>query len=128
MFTIDQIKEAHARVRTAADFPQYVKELKKLGVTSYTTYVGNGHTDYNGINYSLQLRQRNEVLDVSDKSDVEKFRFFLKEHQDGRIDYSAFCKQSAKAGVERWTVDMEAMTCTYYNKSGVEMLVEKIPA
>lgn len=127
MFTISQIREAHSRVRSGADFPKYVKELARLGVTSYTTHVPDGHTDYNGVNYSLDSGKKTEVLDVSEKSDVDEFKFHLKEHQDERIDYPAFCKQSAKAGVAKWTVDIRAMTCTYYNKAGIEMLVEEIP-
>jgi uncharacterized protein YbcV (DUF1398 family) len=31
------------------------------------------------------------------------------------------------AGVEKWTVDTTAMTCTYYDKSGKMMLEEEIP-
>ena len=44
MFTIDQIKEAHSKVKSGADFPQYVQDLIKLGVIHYTTYVRDGHT------------------------------------------------------------------------------------
>jgi hypothetical protein len=28
---------------------------------------------------------------------------------------------------EKWTVCLESMTCTYYDKSGNKVLVEKIP-
>ena len=30
MFTLDQIKEAHAKVKSGADFPGYVQELDKV--------------------------------------------------------------------------------------------------
>jgi uncharacterized protein YbcV (DUF1398 family) len=33
----------------------------------------------------------------------------------------------AAAGVEKWTVHMTEMTCTYYDKAGNKMLVEEIP-
>ena len=33
MFTIEQIKNAHAKVKSGADFPTYVQNLIKLGVT-----------------------------------------------------------------------------------------------
>lgn len=48
MFTLEQIKEAHAKVRSGADFPTYVQDLIGLGVTCYQTYVSDGHTDYFG--------------------------------------------------------------------------------
>lgn len=37
-----------------------------------------------------------------------------------------FCQDSANAGVEKWTVDTTAMTCTYYGKARKMMLEEKI--
>ena len=32
MFTLEQIKLAHSKVKSGADFPAYIKELKALGV------------------------------------------------------------------------------------------------
>ncbi len=32
MFTIEQIKEAHAKVKSGADFPNYIHDLIILGV------------------------------------------------------------------------------------------------
>ena len=34
--------------------------------------------------------------------------------------YITFIELTANVGVDRWTVNKGAMTCTYYNKSGVE--------
>lgn len=127
MFTIGQIKEAHSKVKSGADFPNYVQDLIQLGVASYETYVGDGHTDYfsnNGFKISSGIR--NEMLFVAGKSDVAQFEKDLKTHQEGKTDYLTFCKQSANSGVEKWVVDMKKMTCTYYDKAGNEMLTEKI--
>ena len=33
MFTLDQIREAHSRVKSGADFPKYARELTEMGVT-----------------------------------------------------------------------------------------------
>ena len=45
MFTIEQIQSAHSKVKSGADFPKYIQEIKALGVTSYETYVEDGRTD-----------------------------------------------------------------------------------
>ena len=50
MFTLDQIKSAHSKVKSGADFPAYIKEIKQLGVTYYETFVSDGHTVYFGLN------------------------------------------------------------------------------
>ena len=48
MFTIAQIKEAHSRVKSGADFPAYIQELITLGVQGYETFVNDGHVEYLG--------------------------------------------------------------------------------
>lgn len=51
----------------------------------------------------------------------------LKLHQQGKTDYFTFCKDCAEAGIEKWKVDLNQMTCTYYDQSDHEILVEEIP-
>jgi hypothetical protein len=35
MFTVEQIKASHSKVKSGADFPSYIEEIKVLGVTHY---------------------------------------------------------------------------------------------
>lgn len=127
-FTIDQIKAAHSKVKSGADFPQYIHDLKQLGVVSYETYVIDGHTDYAGNNnYQTSSPAKYDTLTIADKSDAETFKSDLKAHQQGKSDYLTFCKQSAQSGIEKWAVLLEKMTCTYYDKAGNIILIETIP-
>lgn len=129
MFTINQIKEAHAKVKSGADFPKYVQDIIALGVKSYSTYVTDGHTEYKGADdFSANNDPKYGDLAIADKSDNEKFKHYLKAHQQGKSDYLTFCNQSAETGVEKWIVDTNEMTCIYYDKSGNAMLVETIPS
>ena len=50
MFTIEQIKEAHAKVQSGADFPNYIQDLIILGVKGYDTCCHNGNVEYYGVN------------------------------------------------------------------------------
>lgn len=50
MFTLEQTKTAHSKVKSGADFPAYINDIKQLGVTGYETFVSDGHTDYYGTN------------------------------------------------------------------------------
>ena len=128
MFTLDQIKAAHSKVMSGADFPNYIQTLIKLGVTFYETYVSDGHTDYLGTNdYKTSSAPKYPQLIIAEQSDVEQFRLDLKAHQQGKADYATFCNDCAKSGVEKWTVRMDQMTCTYHDKAGNEMLQELIP-
>lgn len=48
MFTVAEIKAAHSKVKSGADFPAYIQDIKRLGVTYYETFVTDGHTDFYG--------------------------------------------------------------------------------
>jgi uncharacterized protein YbcV (DUF1398 family) len=128
MFTLTQIKTAHSAVKSGADFPSYIQEIKKLGVISYTTFVSDIHTDYYGENdYKISTPPNENVLSISDKSNPEQFKADLKAHQHGKTDFPTFRNDCAKSGVEKWITDMQKMTCTYYDLAGNIILEENIP-
>lgn len=128
MFQLSEIKEAHSKVKSGADFPKYIQDLIELGVVRYDTFVADGHTLFAGENnYQVQSEPKYAALTVANVGNAEKFKNYLKAHQQGQTDYPTFCVHSAETGVEKWTVDMNQMTCTYYDKSGNQMLEEKIP-
>lgn len=128
MFTLEQIRTAHANVKSGADFPAYIQDLVRLGVTGYETYVTDGHTVFYGPDgFRIQSPAKYAPLDIAGQSDQPRFEQQLKAHQQGATDYPAFCRDSAQLGIEKWVVSMAAMTCTYYSKTGEEVLTEAIP-
>lgn len=128
MFTLDQIHEAHRRVKSGADFPQYVRELKALGVLHYDNYVADGQTEYFGSdNFSLRDKPKYPPIAVNTKSSAEKLRQAISIHQQGHTDYPTFCLQAAEAGVEKWTTHMAHMQVIYLDKNGNTLTVEPIP-
>lgn len=128
MFTLEQIKAAHAKVKSGADFPNYVQDLIQLGVIYYETYVIDGHTEYYGIaGYKVTSGPVYDNLIIVAESDRISFQNDLKAHQRGLTNYMAFCNDCARSGIAKWTMDMKQKTCIYYDLSGNEMLMEKIP-
>lgn len=128
MFSVEQIKAAHSKVKSGADFPAYIQDIKSLGVTYYETFVKDGHTVFSGANgYTTTSPAKYDTLTIADNSNKEQFKADLKAHQQGETDYPTFIKLSASLGVEKWAVSMEQMTCTYYDKAGNQILVEEIP-
>lgn len=128
MFSIDDIQNAHSKVKSGADFPAYIQDLKKLGVIRYETFVSDGHTVFLGESeFRASTPDKYDEMEISDDSDAEQFKSDLKSHQQGNTDYKTFCNDCAKSGIEKWIVDLERMTCTYYDKEENEILVEKIP-
>lgn len=128
MFTIDQIKEAHSKVKSGADFPNYIQDLVILGVKGYDTYVNDGHVQYYGVNnYKVSSDEKYNPIAVAPSANKERFIEILVMHQDGQTDYLTFCNQAGQCGIALWRVDIIEMTCTYFDQSGAEILIEKIP-
>lgn len=129
MFTIEQIKAAHAKVKTGADFPKYISDIKSLGVFSYETFVTDGHTVFTGSDgHQQQWEAKYPAKLINDHADKETLVRSLKEHQQGATDYLTFCSIAASCGVEKWKVDITKMTCTYLDRKGGVILLEHIPS
>ncbi len=128
MFTIQEIQKAHGKVKSGADFPAYIREIKSMGVTHYEANITDGHIDYHGKDgYTVHIPAKYDAIPVVKESNKEGFVQELRAHQQGKTDFLTFINRCASYGVERWEICMEAMTCTYFDKTGKEMLVEQIP-
>ncbi|MGL5111849.1 MAG: DUF1398 domain-containing protein [Flavobacterium sp.] len=128
MFTIAQIKEAHAKVKTGADFPKYIQDLIDLGVMGYETFVADGHVEYFGSNdFRATATETYALLTLATTVNKERFIEFLVQHQEGQTDYLTFCAQAAQCGIACWTVNIIEKTCTYFDNNQESILIEKLP-
>lgn len=127
-FTLQQILDTHAKVKSGADFPQYVQELKDLGMARYTIDVSTGKTTYSDTDGAILATDlAYEPLGLSTALNKEQFAERLKLHQQGGTDYPTFCKDCADNGVAGWLLDFDKMTCTYFDAQGNDVLTEQIP-
>ena len=128
MFTVEQIELAHAKVKSGADFPKYIQEIKEIGVIAFETWVADSHTVYFGKDsFQTESKPKYKELNVSDVCSKDTFEGYLRFHQKGETDYFTFCKHCAETGIEKWIVNLNKMTCIYYDKAGNEILMEAIP-
>lgn len=128
MFTVAEIQKAHSKVKSGADFPSYIKEIKDLGVTHYEVYVTDGHINYHGVaDFTAKVPAKYDTLVIADTSKSEEFKAELVAHQQGKTDFLTFITMCARLGIEKWEICMTKMTCTYFDKAGNEILVEEIP-
>lgn len=129
MFTLQQMKAAHARVKSGTDFPAYVQEIKKLGLLHYDYLVKNGQTTYHGANgFRISSDPIYAEKAISVKASPIAVQQIIAAHQQGKTNFLTFCQQVADAGVEKWVVDTHAMLCTYFDVNGNSMVAEPIPA
>ncbi|MFZ4455283.1 MAG: DUF1398 domain-containing protein [Bacteroidales bacterium] len=127
-FTVAQIKAAHAKVKSGADFPQYIRDIRALGVEAFETRVKDSQTVYFGSNgFDSASEPMYDELTIADNTRSVEFVSRLKAHQRGETDYFTFCRDCAESGIEKWVVNLEALTCIYFDKAGNEILTEQIP-
>jgi uncharacterized protein YbcV (DUF1398 family) len=127
-FTMEQIYAAFGRVKSGADFPQFVQDLKTIGVTYYDTYVADGRTSYYGSGtFKLDSAAKYTALPIATIASSEQLRHAITIHQQGQTDYPTFCLQAAEAGVIKWRTHMQEMTVTYFDHQDTPLLVEPIP-
>jgi len=67
------------------------------------------------------------ILPIADETNIGEFKQDLEIHQNGETGYYRFCQDCANSGIEKWVVDLDNMTCIYYDKAGAEILIEEIP-
>lgn len=128
MFSIQQIEKEHEKVKSGADFPKYIQALKQMGVQSFQTLVKDSSTTYLGTNNNtLTSEPQYDSLFIADEVATDTFKTKLREHQQGKTDYFTFCSDCAVSGIEKWVMDLEKMTCVYYDKTGNDILTEQIP-
>jgi len=127
MCTLEQIHAAHSKVKSGADFPQYVQDLISLGVKSYEVFVEDGRTMYHSSSFEITEGPKTDKLRIADESSAENLRQIIKVHQAGETDYPTFCAQAAEAGVEKWILDLVQMKCIYFDKAGEVLVTENIP-
>lgn len=128
-FTLDQVQVAYAKVKSGADFPRYVQDLKDMGMAGYTIEVSTGKTTYSDTEGAMMATDvAYETLPLNEILNKEQFAQRLKLHQQGGTDYPTFCKDCTDNGVAGWLLDFEQMTCTYFDAQGNDVLKEQIPS
>lgn len=128
MFTLQQIKAVHATVKSGADFPRYVQEIKTLGLVTYEFMVGDGRTIYFGAdNYRVEAPPIYPVKQINTTASAQRLENNIHIHQKGQTDFLTFCAQAAEAGVRNWEINTQTMLCTYYDLKGQAIVAEPIP-
>ncbi len=128
MFTVEQIKAAHRKVKTGADFPKYVQEIKALGLVRYEYLVSDGRTIYYGENnYQAAAPAIYPEKNINPVPSASTMENNIRLHQQGKSDFLTICQQAADAGVHHWEVNTQTMLCTYFDSNNQKMLAEPIP-
>ncbi|MCG2613425.1 DUF1398 domain-containing protein [Terrimonas sp. NA20] len=128
-FSLEQLKAAHAKVKTGADFPKYIQEIKSLGLLTYEYDVRTGATIYFGTNGHTvnAVGWYSEPITVQAEKNAAVVADAIRRHQQGGSNFLTFCREVAAAGVASWQIDTRNMLCRYLDLNGNELVTEPIP-
>ena len=126
MFTIREIEDAHQKVKTGADFPRYILDIKDIGVLGFEFQVKDGREIYFGKQGSASSDAKYPELKIQERVNIDEFKNELIRHQEGRTNFDEFVKMCAETGIASWKVNLELNTCIYYDLGHHEVLQENI--
>lgn len=70
MFNLQQIKDFHSIVKSWADFPQFIDNIKSIWVVGYDVFVVDWHATYFGLDgFSIHSEARYDNVSLSEKAD-----------------------------------------------------------
>ena len=127
MFTLEQITGIHDRLGTKETLGDYLRALRDIGVTTYDSYVTDGHSEYFGADGQMLVGPAfHETFVVAGTCDREQFLQYMRRVEQGEVGYHEMSRALAEHGVEKWTFDTEKLTITYLDKAGNELLGESL--
>jgi hypothetical protein len=110
------------RLGSARTFTEYVRALKALGVD-----LADGHSEYFGQGgHRVVSPPVHEVLPLAESGQRETFLQHRRQHEQRLTTHLEMSRGLARSRIEKWAVDTDRMTMTFYDKAGREMLVEQI--
>lgn len=116
-FSLESIKKAQ-KLYTGPDFPKLVKEYRLMGIILNIYNIETGVVNYiNNSGDSIKDMGVKVDFDIPESSIYEKAILGLKRNQNGESDFMTFCTEVAQAGIYKWVVNLETMTCSYYDKN-----------
>lgn len=127
MFTLEQINDIHKKFGRADSLPDYLQALNAIGITTYDSFITDGHSEYFGSNGQMLIGPPvHERLTIADASDRDKFLEHLRLHEHGQTNYMEMSQGLADSGIEKWTFDTTNMTIKYYDKTGAKLLAQVV--
>lgn len=127
-FSLTSIQEAH-KLYTGPDFPKLIKAFKSMEMITNIFDLETGIVTY--INRSGDILESTGIkveFDICETGKYEEAIFALQRNQRGESDFYSFCNEVAKAGIYKWVSDLDAMTCSYFDKMEQVIIIENIPS
>lgn len=127
MFTLEQIDDIHDRFGRQDTLVQYLRALHAIGVERSDSFITDGHSEYCGTGgETVVTPPAHEVLTIAGTSSRDGLAEALARHSQGKTSYLEMSEGLARSGVAKWSFDTGALTITYYDKAGNELLAEAV--
>lgn len=118
MPTLDQIQKIHDELGSKNTVGSYLRALNSIGVTHYSSYINDGHSEYHCTDGKTLISDAvHELYEVADKADKRQFFATKESAEQGKIGYFDMSKGFAQSGIERWAFDTQKLTISYLDKA-----------
>jgi len=126
-FSLESIHKAQ-NLFTGPDFPKLVREYRKMGIVTNIYNIETGLIIYeNKSGKQIKDSGIKVNFEIIQSAVYEQALLSLQRNQKGESDFLTFCEEIGRAGIYKWVVDLENMTCSYYDKKENIVISEKVP-
>lgn len=109
-------------------YPQFVKNLKAIGVDNYVVKVKDHTRTYTSVNGGkLMIPGDLPEFECAEAFELEDVKAAIKRVQDGATDYPTFLREIGAAGIHTYVADLSGMMVIYQGPNSEYEYEEMIP-
>ncbi|MHA4742484.1 DUF1398 domain-containing protein [Dyadobacter sp. MSC1_007] len=109
-------------------YPQFVKNLKAIGVDNYEVKVKNHKRTYTSVHGDkLIIAGDLPEFECAETFQLEEVKAAIKRNQEGITDYPTFLRELGAAGIHTYVADLTGMKVIYQGPNSEYEYEEMIP-
>ncbi|AFJ47199.1 DUF1398 domain-containing protein [Shimwellia blattae] len=115
------------QVRSNADFPSFITELRRNDISYYIYFVATGNVKIVTTSDTyMSVKTHRGLIKINQAACSRLVRIVSRRHFSGKTTYDQYCKELAKAGVFKWVVDVNEQMRHYWSKDNQLLHSEQI--
>ncbi len=124
----EQLIESAEQRSAGQPYPQFVKNLKAIGVDNYEVKVKNHKRTYTSVNGDKLIVPGDlPEFECAEAFELEEVKAAIKRNQDGITDYPTFLREIGAAGIHTYVADLRGMKVIYQGPNSEYEYEEMIP-
>lgn len=124
----EELIESAEQRSAGLPYPQFVKNLKAIGIDNYEVKVKNRKRTYTSVNGDkLIIAGDLPEFECAETFELEAVKAAIKRTQEGITDYPTFLREIGGAGIHTYVADLTGMKVIYQGPNSEYEYEEMIP-